>query len=71
MDKEQQEAYVKIFLEKMKEKMVETIRAGKLPEGWRGRELNKWVAYCFEKSTYKMTTGEVRQFNNEILVRNL
>lgn len=61
--------FITNFMNQMRDYFLENV--GKTPDEWDGIELRQWIAEKMQGETYQMSRKRKRDYNNEVIVRNL
>lgn len=70
MTRERQKEFIQELCNHVRDGLLR--KAEKVPETWDGRELRRWIALQFGNAVIgEMTRTEVKNFNNELIVRCL
>ena len=78
MTPDEQEQWVRVYCNRIRDEVIARIRQGDVPTGWNGIELRWWLADVFEYNTFERGKGadsdyrnRYRRYKNEERVRNL
>lgn len=46
-------------------------KVGSMPEEWNGIQLRQYISDCFASQVHRMTRTQKRDYNNDIITRNI
>lgn len=71
MTKDEQKEFATQLCASIKDKILDDITAGRVPENWDGHELRALIALRAKAAVYRMDAGHRRAFNGTVLINNL
>ena len=71
MTRDEQLNFVHMMCERVKIKVSGYILTNRIPEDWKGNELRKFMADEMNIQKGALSASETRNYNNELIVRNL
>ena len=71
MTNTQKQLYIAVFIDSIKEEMIEKIEKNLLPENWNGLELRQWCIDSFVAASCKMDKQRKKNYSNDVITNNL
>ena len=67
----EQERFILTLADAIRDKLIEDIRAGKLPAEWNGKELRQLLADRSSECVHRMSSKQREAYNNTVIVNDL
>lgn len=72
MSREEQKQFIKELTGSVAEVAYKLIDQGKIPEGWNGRQLRRWLEYKFKQANWcAWSRKQTNDYNNDVLINDL